>query len=210
MPRKQRGKRRSRKLRHNPSGRAMATRARGAIGGLSFKAALKTVFATQAGMFAATWAAKRGASEFGATQTEPESWNNMAYIKGALGAVTAGFVANMVRPGMGQKVMEGGLNIMIFKLIQNELVPKSEWAVNAFGQADTGNEIIVDETGAPAMVGRYGEVLPLDESHRMQELPEYSGMGDALAPVGPMGEALVRPGRLGMSADDAYYRAYRQ
>lgn len=203
-------RRRRKALTKNPStarrrGRAIARRAGGAFMGLNFREALKNLWLYQLGMMAAKWTAKR----FGpaATQIDPGSWNYGSYLKGALGGVAAGIGLNMIKPGTGQKVMEGALNLMAFQLLQNELIQKNEWAVGQFGQ--DASQVVYDDSGTPFLTTSAGEMLPLDERHR-EELP-MSGLGDALEPVSSLGEALVRPGRLGQADPvEQYYAAYRQ
>jgi len=205
---KRRGRKKGRK--HNPigpRGRRAITSVKGAFAGLDFKGALRNVPPYQIGMWAATWAAKRFASEeFAANQTDPESWNYASYLKGGLGAVAAAIGANMLRPGWGQKVLEGGLNMMLFKLGENELVPKSEWATAQFGEDEEpyyagGEDIVFDERGAPYMLGENGDFIPVDERHRLPE--EFEG---SLEPVGPLGATLEPVGPLGQS--DPWADAY--
>lgn len=202
MPKK---RKRVRKNPSNPSrGRAITSRSTGALRGLNFREALNHLWMYQLGMFASKWAAKRGSEQFPATQTDPESWGYMSYIKGSLGSTLAAMLANMIKPGSGQKVLEGGINLMAYQLIQNELVTKSEFATGQLGQA-TGPQIVTDEDGTPALMQPDGTFLPLDESHRAQDMGDY---GEELTPVTHLGDALVRPSHLG--TDDAYYAAFRQ
>jgi len=149
------------------------------------------------GMMAAKWAAKR----FGeaATETDPESWNYASYLKGAAGAAAAGFLANMVRRGSGQKVLEGGMALMLYKLVQNELVPKSEWAQSQFGAESSYREpgvIEENDAGEPYILGEDYQWRPLNaaDDYRMLPQNQYDGtlvtpgpLGDALVPVGPLG-----------------------
>ena len=149
-------------------------------------------------MFSAKWAAKRFSDEYPASEDDPESWNYASYLKGGAGCTVAAVLANMLRPGMGQKVLEGGINLMTFKLIENELIPQSDWATEQFGQG----EVYTDEYGTPYMLGQ-GGYYPVDERHR---LPEEM-LGDSLEPVGPLGQAVLEPvGPLG--SDDAWGSAY--
>lgn len=198
--------------RRNPSrarrvGRAIARRAGGSFHGLNFKSALKTVPMQTIGMLAAKWLAKR----FGdaATETDPTSWNYASYLKGAAGAAAAGFLANMVRPGSGQKVLEGGLSLMLYKLVQNELIPKSEWATGQFGQ--NGYEpgmIEQNSVGEPYILGEDNQWYPLNGADDDRLLPSV-GYGSELVTPGPLGfgDELVTPGPLGFGADE-YERAF--
>lgn len=194
--------------RRNPSRRRRvaraASRVRSTFAGMNFKQALKNVPAGLLGMFAFKFGAKR----FGeaASETDPESWNSMSYIKGTLGALIAGFLAQHIRPGMGQKVLEGGLLLAGYKLVQNELVVKSETAMNWLGEDDTkyfpSEYVSTDSQGTPYLLGQNGQWYPVDERHR---LPEYSGYGDQLEPPGRLGDQLEPPGRLGDAWQDAYF-----
>jgi len=207
-----RRRRRVRRRRANPFSartRSIAkrsySRARGAFAGLDFKGAIKHAPYQLLGMFAAKWSAKRfGGDENAASETDPESWNYASYLKGGIGAAVGAILANMVRPGMGQKVLEGGVNLMLFKLVENELIPKSEWATTQFGADEEQEEpLIYDEQGTPYMLGENG-YIPVDERHRLPEEVGYS-YGDTLEPVGPLGATLEPVGPLG---DDPWADAY--
>lgn len=170
----------------------------------------------QLGMFAAKWAAKRFDPD--ASETDPGSWNWSSYLKGSVGAVLGGMVANMLKPGSGQKALEGGLNLMIYKAIQNELISGSDWAAGQLGEDDEDydegyflgedDDYVPDEyllTGTdeyPLMFGEDGELYPADDIHRLPEV-EMDGYGQ-LEPVGPLGQ-LEPVGPLGA---DPYSRAY--
>lgn len=201
-------RRRRRSLRRNPSsspsrGRRYARAAAGRLfGGLNFKTALHEALPVLAGMFAA----KFGAKKFGGgSETDPNSWTWGTYLKAGAAAGVAAVLANMVRPGMGQKVLNGGICFLGFKLIQNELIVNNTTAQGWFGASDP-NALVLDGEGTPWMVSDDGSALPLDEQHRMMgagDLPELEGYGEedtwgeALVTPGRLGEALVTPGRLG-------------
>lgn len=176
-------------------------------------------------------AAKFGAKRFGSTgsETDPASWTWRTYLQAGAGAALAGMAVNMVKPGMGQKVFQGGLALVIYKLIQNELIVKNEKAVEWLGGyngmgADDG--LLLDLNGDPYMMGPGGEEMPLDESHRMNllgasDVESFYGeddaqtWGEALAPVGPLGmygEAMAPVGPLGYGNDTAanVMAAYRK
>lgn len=186
---------------HNPTRVRRAARALGkTLMGMNIKSALGNVPPAVLGMMAAKWASKRF-SEGGASEIDPESWTWGSYLKGAAGAFLGGFLAQNVRAGWGQKVLEGGLNLMVYKLVQNELIPKSEWAQGQFGEGDQA-AIQYDQTGTPYLLGQDGNWYPVDERHR---LPEANVMGDALQVPGRLGDALQVPGRLGDVWQDAYF-----
>ena len=188
----------------NPSPRARRSysRARATFAGLNIKSALKDIPATQLGMFATKWLAKRFGPD--AWEVDPDTWDWSSYVKGGIGAVLAGFLAQMVRPGMGQKVMAGGLNLMVYKMIQNELVQDSKWAMSQFGAQDDPDYLPGDvETGTD------GREYFLGQDYQWHALPEEGSMSGPLEPVGPLGytEPLQPVGPLGDADLDAAYRA---
>lgn len=193
-----------RRRRSNPSRRrAMVRRAassvRKTIGGMNIRQSLKDIPPTMIGMFAAKAAAKLWGSD--ATETDPGSWTWASYLKGAIGAFVAGFVAQNIRPGWGQKVLNGGISLMAYKVIENELVPRSEFAQKWFGAEDENyfpsEYVQTDQTGTPYLLGQGNQWYPVDERHRL--------MGDVLEPPGRLGDMLETPGRLG---EDSYQEAY--
>lgn len=194
---RKRSVKRRRSPRRNPSTsrrRSIAKSARHALGGLNFKSALKDVPIQTLGMFAAKWASKFGSPE--ASETDPESWDYSSYLKGAAGAAGAGLIANLIKPGMGQRVLTGGLTLMLFKLVENELIPKSEWATSKFG-ADTPayqpGDVEVNSAQEPFILG--------------EDMQWHPMMGAALEPVGKLGygDSLQTVSPLG-NTTDAYRR----
>lgn len=210
MPkRKKRRVRRSparKRVRRNPSRarrvtRKAGSRARKSIAGLNFGKVFKDMPAVQFGM----WSTKAVAKLMGetASETDPESWNYMSYVKGALGGTGAAILANMVKPGSGQKALEGSLNYLLFKIIQNELVVRSEFAQEHFGEYQPDEYLMTGDENW--YLGQNGQYYPTDEQYR---LPEGS-YGSALQPVNELGDVLVPPGRLG-GIKDNYKKAYFQ
>jgi hypothetical protein len=186
--------------RKNPSRRRTIRRAgsRG-IRGLNFKSALKNIPLNTFGMFAAKWAAKR----FGdaATETDPATWNYASYLKGAGGAAAAGFLMNMIRPGTGQRVLEGGMSLMLYKLVQNEMIAGSSfWSGQLGAEEEEGyspGDVETDSSGAPYILGDDRNWYPLTGE---EETGMYGGDQKLVAP-GPLGDALVPPGPLGAASD---------
>lgn len=198
--------------------------------GLNIKSAIHEGIPFLAGIFAA----KLGARKWGGgTELDPNTWTWKTYLMGGLGAFGGAMLANMFRPGMGQKVLNGGIGFLIFKLVEHKLVaghPTAEawfgadesWGYAGFG-ADDPNVLQLDGEGTPWMMSEAGP-LPLDERHRMPELdgfygadddlPEMQGTwGEALVSpgrLGSYGEALVSPGRLGQDVREDYLAKYRQ
>lgn len=199
--------------------RAFALAKRGgkrAVSGLSIKSALKNMLPFQIGMLAATFAAKKGAGDIVPVDTDPASYSWGAYLRGALGSAAVAVAANLIKPGLGQKVLEGGLNQVASKMIRNELIEKSTWAKQHFGQehetewayrpdgVGQSEQLYVDTDGTPYLRGAGQTYLPLDERHRM--LPDTPGYyGDTLVRPGPLGDTLVRPGPLGQDPDMRRY-----
>ena len=220
---KRRRKRRTtrRAPRRNPSSRRttkrVARRASGAFHGLNFRSALKNIPMNTLGMFAAKWAAKRFPSPgMDATEGNPGSWNYASYIKGALGAASAGFLANMAKRGTGQRVLEGGMSLMLYKLLQNEFIQGSgSWWETQFG-ADEDYERVpgtveANSAGEYYVLGEDYQWRPIDGADDYRMEPELYGELVEPGPLG-LGDALVEPGPLGYGAsadvDQLYSRSF--
>lgn len=188
-----------RRRRRNPFGGGSSK----SIGGLNFKSALKNIPMATLGMFAA----KFGAKKFGdaASETDPTTWNYASYLKGAAGAALAGVLANMLRRGTGQKVLEGGMSLMLYKLVQNEFIVNSTFWSGQLG-ADEGygpGMIETDSEGMPYILGQSGDWIPLEgaDDYRIPQM-----YGDTLVTPGPLGDTLVTPGPLGGPVDNMFVR----
>src|SRR4030042_440947 len=158
------------KKRKNPVGSGLAKRnprssikraAGRAFSGLSFQTAMKNLAPFQIGMLAAKFAEKKGPGGL-ADDTDPLSWGYGSYLKGALAGVAAAAGANMIRPGWGQRVLEGALNQVVSRIIRNELIEKSTWAKTHFGQEES-EQLYVDTDGTPYLQGAGYDYLPLDD-----------------------------------------------
>lgn len=162
------------------------------------------------GMFAAKWAAKR----FGdpASETDPGSWNYASYLKGALGAAAAGFMANALKRGSGQKVLEGGMSLMLYKLVQNELIAGSSFWSGQFGADERVPGVVeYNSEGEPFLLGEDYQWYPMDgEEDDYRMLPDAGMYGESLVEPGPLGDAMTEPGPLGFGADvdDLYRKAF--
>lgn len=193
--------------RRNPSNPPRRGR-RKSSGKLSFRAAIKNTILMDIGMFAAKFGAKRFGTAT-ASETDPTTWDWMSYIKGGIGAVSLAFLANSIRRGTGQRILDGGLAYIGFKLIENELISKNEKLISwlgedepymyGYGQSDP-NVLVLDEDETPYIQGDNGYMLPLDERHRL--------MGDSLVQPGRLGDVLAVPGRLGADARSAMLQSY--
>jgi hypothetical protein len=214
MPRKRR-KARKRTYRRNPSPRrtAITRRVRSGLTSLNFKTSLKNAPIMAIGMFVTKFAAKRGG---GALEDDRASWSGMSYVKGGIGSIAGAYLANIIKPGLGQKLLDGSFAFLMYKAIQNHVVPKNDFLMNQFGQAATymPGDVATNEAGEPFILGQDNEWIPLDEGGgEMPELAygeDYYDYGDVLEPPGRlgMGQVLEPPGRLGFgqSTVDAYRR----
>lgn len=208
MPKKKRkaGKPRRKNYRRNPSkAKSRAKRAVGAarslFSGISIKNAIKIQIPMQIGGLAARFASKRGGPA--ASDYDPATWNAYSYAKGFLGAVVAGVIAQQVARGSGQKVLDGGIYEITRRLLRNEVIQRSTWAQNAFGEDEGDFEeeeegLYLDESGVPYMEAM-GGAMPLDERHRL--------MGD-LQPVTELGQLEPVTSLGGADDFDSYSRAY--
>jgi hypothetical protein len=208
MARRKRRKTTKRAPRRNPSRRRRATRAvtrraSGAFHGLNFRSALHNIPMQTLGMFAAKWAAKR----FGdaASETDPSTWNYASYLKGAAGAAAAGFLANMVKRGTGQRVLEGGMSLMLYKLVQNELITNSPFWSGQLGAAEdyerVPGTVEANSEGDYYVLGEDYKWHPMDGADDYRMEPELYGDLVAPGPLG-LGDSLVQPGPLGLGASD--------
>jgi hypothetical protein len=154
-------------------------------------------------MFIAKWFAKRGSPA--ALEADPSTWNGMTYLKGAGGTAIGAYLANMVRPGWGQKVLEGGLGLLMYKAVQNHLIPKSSFAMGQLGASYQPGDVEVNAQGEPFILGADGQSwIPMSEGDA--GIPELAGYGqnedwtmmDALEEPGPLGDYAEPPGRLGL------------
>lgn len=203
--------RKRRAPRRNPSRarrttRRVARRASSGLAGLNFKAAMKNVPMNALGMFLAKWGAKRFGTA--ATETDPGTWNYASYLKGAAGAALGGILMNMLKGGSGQKVLEGGLSLMAYKLVQNELIPNSPFWSGQLGGANDRYPGVIEENdeGTPYILGEDNQWYPLEGADEDRFMIE-PGYGSSLVEPGPLGDALVEPGPLGASNSlDALYR----
>jgi hypothetical protein len=202
----------------NPRGGRMRRAARRGgqfLGASGIAGAAKSVFPMLLGAFACKVAQKK----FGDKTEESGNWTWKDYMTGVLGTFVAGLGAKYVfraSPATSQKVLEGGLLILAFKLITNELVPKSETAKawlgddgDGMGADDEGSysgfgvgDLYESEDGQTYVLGDDGYWRPWDSSHRALPAPAVAPavFGEELQPpgrLGGFGEELQPPGRLG-------------
>ena len=159
------------------------------LSGINITRAIKDQFPLQIGMLAAKFAEKKlGGPE--ASDLNPDSWNWASYAKGAVGALIAGVLCNVVKPGSGQLVFTGGVAQVLNRAIRNEVIQQSTWGIQHLGAED---DMYVDESGT-AYIERGGQVMPLNA--------DYRSMGDSLVSPSELGQ-LEPVGRLGESSPQA-------
>lgn len=139
-------RRRRRRTRSNPRTRANPTRAQ--VTKRGFNIDLGTPFRravpTLAGKLMVAWAVRR----WGDAETAPYSptagsaWTFKNYLIGALTAGIAGeAIGRFWRKPTGQKVYEGGMDLLMTKLLWTEGVARSPMMQTAFGQTDSNSQI---------------------------------------------------------------------
>lgn len=184
-----------RRRRRNPSskrrGRARSY-ARSTIGGVNFQGAIKATIPLLFGAVAAKFAAKRFAE--GGGEMDDWSWKN--YLLALTGGLVAAIATSALIKGRGnlaQKIFEGSMLLVGYKIFTTELAPKnptlSSW-FSGYGQIPEGNEYgdIWRGDDADYMTGADNFYRPLDESHRT---PEAAGLGQIVPATATMGDEVV-------------------
>jgi hypothetical protein len=211
-----------RRKRRNPSvrkaSRAIARRSKERFFGMNIKGALKGAPARAAGMLACKWAAKKFPGVDGGG--DQEDWTFKNYLAGGAGSIMAGFIAENLKRGTGQKVLEGGIDLLMYKIFMNEVVPQNTFLSEQFGEdeeivllgedgepivllGEGGEEwegegveegdLLLGEDGEIYMMGADGYTRPVSEQHRALAT-DYAAR--SLAARG-MGGPLMQPGALG-------------
>jgi hypothetical protein len=220
----QRRKRRSAPKRNPGRSRRAATRAKSIFTALKIQESVIDASKQVGGMMAAQFFAKRFADGGGANDVA-WSWKN--YLWATTGAFAAGIGAETIKKGSGKEFLKGGLALIGYKLITNELAPKSPFIQEYFG-ADNSQGAFLGEDGETYepgdqylgqdgevyLLGANGEWSPINDAYRM------GPMSGTLAPPGDLGAGgyLVDPSDLGddgylvdpsdLGEDDPYQAAY--
>ena len=173
------------------------------------------------GMLAAQFCAKKFASGGGANDAD---WTWQNYAMAGVGAVGSGLVADMIKPGSGKEFFKGGLGLIMYKLVTNELAQRSEFINNQFG-ANEDIEVFLGQDGqyyspGDQYLGDDGEVYLMGPGGKWVQqysnagyLTPESDLGDTLVPPGPLGSELAPPSELGdaysevLSDSDPYLKA---
>lgn len=148
------------------------------------------------GMMVAQFAAKKFADGGGAN--DPDwTWKNYGF--GIAGSFGAGIAAEMVKKGSGKEFLKGGLALVGYKLVTNELSQRSEFVAEYFGNTQTfrGTDG-VDYMAGDSYQGDDGEVYLMGNDGEWYP----NGMNGILAPASDLGGTLAPPTDLG--AADAY------
>jgi len=190
QPMAKKKKRGGKKKRRNPSGGGFA---RSTIGGVHFMNAVKDSIPMLFGAVAAKFAAKRFADGGG----EMEDWTWKNYLLAVAGGLVGAIAVSAVIKGRGniaQKVFQGALVLIVYKIWTLEIAPKNATLESWFGEYPEGNEYgqIWQGDETDYMTGGDGFWRPVDETHR---LPSAAGFGQVVpyAP-GAMGDDIVAPG----------------
>lgn len=162
------------------------------IAGVNVWGALQSALPMMIGALAGKFAAKKFAD--GGAEGEDWTWKNYGLaLAGGMGAAVATSAIFKGRPGTAQKVAEGALMLVLYKIATGEIAPQNETLSSWFGEDD---ELAPEYQGVGALVqqvnpqmgdaadfpdgetyirGNDGRWLPADDSHRIA-----LGMGDEL------------------------------
>lgn len=172
-------------------------------------------------MLAAKWAAKKFPGMEGGADTD--NWTFKNYLAGGAGALIAGFIAENFKKGVGQKVLEGGIDLLMYKIFMNEVVPQNTFLTEQFGAEDEivllgeddepvvllgeddddeidEGDLLLGDDGELYMMGADGYTRPVDESHRILAA-EMANRALNARPVNGYGGELMRPGALGFAGE---------
>ena len=181
-------RRKTTRRRRNPMPRALG----GILGPV--EPALKNAIAGLSGAMAAKLIQRR----WGGGSSESDNWDWKDYLFAALGTLGAGIGSKYLfraSSATQAKVMAGGLILIGYKLITNELVPLSATAETWLGE--DGNQYksgdrFVSPNGESYILGSNGEWLPEGVYPKMTE-----GTGDVIEPVSRLGDVIEKPSSLG-------------
>jgi len=227
---KRRKRTRRRKVRRNPAprpagkwrsrARRAVSHARGFLGGTGIGGALRSLFPLTIGAMAAKIAQRK----FGDKTSEDGNWTWKDYMLAAVGTGVVGLGSRYllkINPNTSQKIIEGGLLLIAYKIITNELAPMNSTVKEWIGGPDEGVPIGYMGADEGSWQGfsigdlyedAYGRTFMLAEDGSWQNVAEDDRMmgagaeefGATLVPPGAYGQDaygdLVPPGRMG--ADD--------
>lgn len=154
------------------------------LGGIHFGQAFRDLIPLFCGALICKFTAKKFVEGGG----DREDWDWKNYLLGLAGTMVAAFLSSAVFRGKGRvatAVFKGGLLLFFYKLFVNELVPKSEWLISWFGQAediypDMSEDMDLDEgdvyrgSEGDVVYDDVGRYRPIDDMHRQ---PAVAQMG---------------------------------
>lgn len=191
------------KKRKNPPAKKRSYRryARQTLGGVNMMGAVRSTVPLLFGALVAKFAAKKFAE--GGAESDNWTWKN--YLLALAGGFTAAFLtsATLKKRAAAQKVFEGSLLLIAYKLFTNEIAPQNPSLESWFGATDefdpysgmgydTGDEgDLWAGDNEDHIKGIDGYWRPVSESHR---LPAANRMGDVMvAPDPRYGDVMVSP-----------------
>jgi hypothetical protein len=201
-------KRKKRTYKRNPSGRSVASRA---LGGLNLPKAMIDSTKMAGGMLIAQFFAKKFAEGGGANDRD---WTVKNYAFAALGALAAGLGGNMIKRGSGNEMFKGGLALVLYKIVTNEIAPTTPWLEDQLGQINPAYGVtepmylpaaeydVADEVDY--LLGQ-GDVYRPAADEDYPEMGEYEFLGEPIVPTGSLGEAITEVSDLG---EDPYMEAF--
>lgn len=211
-------KRRKNPRRRKAVAKKVYRRTKSAFGGVNLGQVLKGQPQQVAGIFAA----KFGANKMSDMGGDHEDWDMKAYLGAGIGAYLGGVLANAIKPGKGQAVANAGIGYAIFKAVRNELIPKSEFAMNQLGDQaedtihpdymgmgddygedeyyDAPGDVLLGEGGEADYMMTEGGWRAMDESDRM--------MGSAIVPATAELGSQVVEATAEMGGGDPYQKAW--
>lgn len=193
----------------------------GILAGTSIPNAMRSMLPMTAGALLAKVSQKR----FGDKTAEDGNWTWKDYVAGGLGALAASLGSRYLLRATAntqQKVLEGGLLILTFKLITQEIVPMSTTAMEWLGEDGNtyrAGDLYETEAGEQYMLGAGGEwqYLPANTGAQFEQ-GGFVGESEPVSPPGRLGaspivpraprrgvagnEPVMRPGYLGEDDDD--------
>lgn len=171
--------------------------AKGILEGTVIPGAAKSMLPMMGGALLTKVAQKK----FGDGTHESDNWTWKDYLAGFGGAFGGSLLARYALGASAktqQKILEGGLLVLAFKLVTQELVPMSTAAEEWLGEDGNvyypGDEYI-DAEGNRWMLGENREWYTYDPQAGQWKPAQQ--MGDVVVPPGRLGGVVVPPGKLG-------------
>lgn len=183
--------RRKRRRRHNPGGPPARRRSNPSFMGLNigYGSALTDAALRLVGKVAGAWAVRMlGNTETnqisgGASPTTGLRWSFWNHVVCIGAGILAGGLLGKMRPGAGQKVFEGALDLAVQKAFWSEVVHRTEVGPKYLGSPDEGDVREANGRTAIYQGGRWVTMMGLSRETAL----------DGLVEAGPMGRRQRRP-----------------